>query len=511
MRPYSLTTPAWSVIHSPEVVSMGVQESGHNPRAPNYPNRLRQLRGRRFTQEEMAERTGVNLSTYRSWEDGRHRPQPRAVRALCEVLDVQEHELGFAPPPEMVTIPELRAPSIPGDAHHGSRWGTVAEPPAAIQTSQDEWRQVRRYLAAHAATLTRTAAGLYPQSRKVASTPLLTREEWMAADPVDIRDVQLAWVEGPQRKLVQGTEAEARLLLPLRAPGHQFESYTAAVRYLDRPTLFENRPTYRLLEATMAIASAGLRFSLATYFEMIDVSQAVSHELAAAQMRATHAASLGRLPFRSLIGDPFDLDRRPVQAAIDAVTLRRDLRSGSASFLLHWRDPAKVAVGGGLYSVMPVGVFQPSTVDPWGQRVDLDLWRNLVREFSEEFLGMPEHDGSAGARIDYEMWPLYRTLSRARDAGSVRVCCFGLGVDPLGLGVDLLTAVVIDSDVFDDVFGDRVEINAEGYVAKDDTPTTTVGFPFTEEYIHRFVRAEPMGPGGAACLALAWRHREALL
>src|SRR5262245_8603348 len=163
-----------------------------------------------------------------------------------------------------------------------------------------------------------------------------------------------------------------------------------------------------------------------------------------------------------------------------------------------------------MYSVMPIGVFQPSTVDPWGQRLDFDLWRNLVREFSEEFLGTPEHDGSAGAQIDYDMWPLYRTLSRARDAGSLRVRCFGLGVDPLGLGIDLLTAVVIDSELFDDVFGDRVQVNAEGYVVTNGT-AGTVGFPFIEESVHRFVRAEPMGPGGAACLALAWRFRESLL
>ncbi len=158
---------------------------------------------------------------------------------------------------------------------------------------------------------------------------------------------------------------------------------------------------------------------------------------------------------------------------------------------------------------MPVGVFQPSTIDPWGQRLDFDPWRNLVREFSEEFLGMPEHDGSTGARIDYDMWPLYRTLTRAREAGSLRVRCFGLGVDSLGLGVDLLTAVVIDSELFDEVFGDRVQINAEGQVVS--SGSTTVGFPFTEESVHRFTRAEPMGPGGAACLALAWRHRDALL
>src|SRR5690348_474982 len=64
--------------------------------APRYPNvRLRQLRGGLHSQEEMAERLGVGLSTYRSWETGRNRPQPRSVRMLCELLGVDERELGF--------------------------------------------------------------------------------------------------------------------------------------------------------------------------------------------------------------------------------------------------------------------------------------------------------------------------------------------------------------------------------------------------------------------------------
>ena len=60
-----------------------------------YPNRLRQLRGRRFTQEELAERVGVAPSTYRGWEEGYHRPRPFNVRALCKQLGVEERELAY--------------------------------------------------------------------------------------------------------------------------------------------------------------------------------------------------------------------------------------------------------------------------------------------------------------------------------------------------------------------------------------------------------------------------------
>jgi len=62
---------------------------------PSYPNRLRQLRGRRFTQEELAEKVGVAPSTYRGWEEGYHRPRPFNVRALCKQLGVEEVELAY--------------------------------------------------------------------------------------------------------------------------------------------------------------------------------------------------------------------------------------------------------------------------------------------------------------------------------------------------------------------------------------------------------------------------------
>jgi hypothetical protein len=170
---------------------------------------------------------------------------------------------------------------------------------------------------------------------------------------------------------------------------------------------------------------------------------------------------------------------------------------------IEWSRPATPAVRVVTHAVV-------DKVDNVRQGQSQSRTYRFVREFSEEFLGTPEHDGSAGDRIDYDLWPLYRTLSSARDAGQVRSYCFGLGIDPLALGIDILTAVVIDSELFDTVFGDLVQVNAEGQVISNSDAPETVGFPFTEESVHRFVQVEPMGPGGAACLSLAWRHRDAL-
>src|SRR4029077_3059346 len=92
----------------------------------------------------------------------------------------------------------------------------------------------------------------------------------------------------------------------------------------------------------------------------------------------------GLAGLRAQIADPCDLRRRPVNLAISTLTLRLAQATGRASFLLHWRDPAKVGHAGGLYQVIPVGVFQPSGDAAWHEREDFSLWRCMLREFDEE-------------------------------------------------------------------------------------------------------------------------------
>jgi len=70
--------------------------------------------------------------------------------------------------------------------------------------------------------------------------------------------------------------------------------------------------------------------------------------------------------------------------------------------------------------VIPAGEFQPSSIAPDDITNDFDIWRNIVRELSEELLGTPEHDGSRSAPIDYDGWPLYRALGQARRDGKLK-------------------------------------------------------------------------------------------
>jgi hypothetical protein len=298
----------------------------------------------------------------------------------------------------------------------------------------------------------------------------------------------------------------------MRAPGHQYDRYTSAIRYLEPPSLFENRPSYRLLGLAWAGTTGAMRFGLATYFDKLDISEAVGHELAQARMRGQGDIGPRDLPFRSLIGDPFDLQHRAVLPAVTTLTLRRTRSRAQVSFLLHWRDPQKVATAAGLYDVIPAGEFQPSSIAPRDLANDFDIWRNIVREYSEELLGTPEHDGSRSAAIDYDGWPFYRALGQARQEGKLHAVCLGAGLDALTLAATILTVVLIDDDVFDEVFREAVQVNAEGVTVFDEHGNTTGhGLAFSEQNVTRLLEREPMASPGAACLALAWRHRIALL
>jgi hypothetical protein len=154
------------------------------------------------------------------------------------------------------------------------------------------------------------------------------------------------------------------------------------------------------------------------------------------------------LPFRSLISDPFDLAVRAVNTSIVTLTIRRDPASGEATFFLLRRDPAKVVTGGGEYCLIPSGEFQPASVSPESVLADLNIWRNIVREYSEELLGQPEHDGSTGRPVDYNHWPFFRAMQKARERGELRVYVLGIALHALSLNATIVTVVVIDSPVF---------------------------------------------------------------
>jgi hypothetical protein len=370
--------------------------------------------------------------------------------------------------------------------------------PAArtLTPSERDWLAVRSYLAEHRYDLAVAAAEDYPPERRMAGTPLLAAPAWRPPVPVPLQDISLE-LSDPGPAAAEVTTP----LLPSRADGTRYRRYSEAMAGLAAPLVFENRATYRLTGADLGSSAPRLVFTGGRYFDGIDTGEAAAHEYAAARLGGP-APDLRPAGLRDRLADPCDLRRRPANLAISTLTLRLDRRAGRASFLLHWRDPAKVGHAGGLYQVVPVGVFQPSGEAPWNRQHDFSLWRCMIREFAEELGGRSEDYASDRMPIDYDSWPFARQLTGALDAGQVRVWCLGLGTDPLTYATDLLTVAVIDSDVFDALFGVYPQRNAEG--------TILAAREFAAHVIDRSVTSEPVQAAGAALLRLAWRHREML-
>jgi transcriptional regulator with XRE-family HTH domain len=442
-----------------------------------------------ITQAALADRLGFDQSYVSKVESGsREIRDLDALRRIGEVLVVAPEDLGLSRE-ELSREPEGSEP--------------------VIARSQREWRIAREHLNHSRGELGRVAASLYAgSSMEGHQSPLLVRSGWMLPEPLVFDRITLRWTADAPMPAVTGSEPEADPLLPLRTLDRRYHRYTRAIRDLDRPTLFESRAGFRLLEVESSNpASPCLVFGHTTYFDMVDVCEAAAHELAAVHM-AGNQVDWPSLAFRRLIGDPFDLARRPVLPSINTLTIRRDGRAGSV--ILHDRNSSHVALAGGMYHVMPAGVFQPSSISPSDQVNDFDLWRNVMREYSEEFLGNPEHDGSGAQSIDYDAVEPFRSLNAARRAGKLRIVCFGIGVDPLTLAGEILAAAVFDGEVFDDIFGDLVTTNAEGTIVTTDGHPAA-GIPFEHRNVERLLSSEPLAPAAAACLELAWRHREALL
>ncbi|WP_322767885.1 helix-turn-helix transcriptional regulator [Frankia sp. Cr1] len=448
-----------------------------------------------LTQQQLAERLGFDQSYVSKVESGRRAIHDiSTLRHIARRLSLSPEDVGLAA----------------GSLSEGRRDVAAANPLAdRVAASQRAWRLTRDHLNHHRISLARAAAQLYPETYRLGNG-LLTRPGWMWDAPVDIADIELEWSDTASPPTVSGAGTDTEHVRPLTADGSAFGTYTRAMRDLDRPTLFENRLSFRLLDAVRPEGGGcpQMSFGHTTYFDALDVCESVAHETAAAMLGG--GLSWPALPFRRGIGDPFDLGRRVALPSINTLTIRHD--TTRASFVLHRRSAGSVATAGGVYHVLPAGVFQPSGISASHHRTDFNLWRNIMRELSEELLGNAEHDGSSSTLIDYDSSEPFRSLERARRSGGVRVWCFGVGLDALTLFGEILTVVIVDADVFDTLFSGMVPINAEGSVVTTGPGRRACdGIPFTPAAVRRLIEQEPLAPSAAACLELAWRHRGTLL
>ncbi|HVK23284.1 MAG TPA: XRE family transcriptional regulator [Actinokineospora sp.] len=350
----------------------------------------------------------------------------------------------------------------------------------------------------------RRAVDLYPPESRVAAAPVLAGPDWLFEQPVELDEVRLLRAFEPvPPPTLRGSK---RHVLPLNDAGEPYADYSRAVRDIVRPRLMENRLSYRLLQMRAAGGAPTMKFGTTTFFEVFHVRECLAHELRFGWVNnGGSLPSWKELPLRASIGDSFDPLELLMAPGIGTLTIRRD-RWGEHRFLLHQRDGSAVADGGGLCGVMPSGEFQPSSVAESDVSGDFSLWRNIMREFSEELLGNPEHDGGGVRSIDYRADEPFRSFDSARREGRFRLWHYGLVMDPVTLGASRRTVAVIDDEVFDRLFARLVPANDEGSVV---AVGASVGVPFTGAAIERL--RSRMSSGSLALLRMAWRDRDLLL
>jgi hypothetical protein len=342
------------------------------------------------------------------------------------------------------------------------------------------------------------AAGQYPEAARVAGTPLLAAPGWRLAAPIPLSRIRLEFRPQALRPTVPDVASLVPLALPSRTDGSRYQHYSDAIEELAAPAIFENRRIYRLLAAELAGDDPRLVFGRGRFFDGINVGGVAGFEYAAADL-----SLIERCAYRDAFGDPTNLNVRSSALATSALTLRYDRAAGTATFPMHYRDPALVGHAGGVYQVIPVGIFQPSGEAEWNEANDFGLWRGLLREYAEELLGASEEYGSEDAPIDYADWPLARAMTDAVGSGGIRAYCLGLGTDPLTYAMDLLAVVVIDAPLYDELFGALVSANAEGRVI---SPR-----PFDEPSVKGLLTQAPLQAAASALLTLAHAHRDVLL
>lgn len=446
----------------------------------------------------------ITRKTIGRWERGEVVwPQPFYRRLLAEFFGCAGDELGFRRPRPVRSEQDQTEP-LPAPL-------TFATAPASaephVERDQDEWRQVRSALGRHRRDLAVLAESLYRDHRVpgLKNTGVISTPNWIPAEPVPLDEITLTLDSVVAEPTITGEEPESAPVRPLATIDARYRRYHDAIRDLAAPRLFENRLCFRLLGLDWTQPS--MHFGPMGFFDAVATNEALAHEFAAHHLAIDSdretvmpRASMRRLTFRKLIADPFDLVRRPLMGAIGTLTIRG---GDSPSVVLHQRDSASVAGGGGMAHLLPAGIFQPSSVIPAAVAADFSIWRNIQREYAEELLGHDEYDGS-GKPIRYDKLEPFTTMDEALRDGHIRVFCLGVTLDALTLAGDILTVAVIAPDTYDALFANAVETNSEGSMPAR-------AFPFEENTLTWLSESKRLSPGAAAALHLARINRKVLL
>jgi hypothetical protein len=360
---------------------------------------------------------------------------------------------------------------------------------------------VWEYVDSHQADLRSLAWSTSPVAWKSDVIPMLVRTGWLMDRPIPLDRVTLKW----QTEVFQETGGgKRRFGLSLTDPVGGYRSYSKALTTRAGKGQLFNGLIYRPVDVEVTSRGLQLTFIRGRYFDYLDTSEVLAFELGA--RLHSHKSSPADGPRRRAATDPFDLAARATSLGVNTLTIRRDV-SGQHGFFMHKRSGAHVVNEADLIHVVPAGEFTPSDISYGAIDADFSLWRNVMREYAEEFLNKEEAYGQGGQPLNYDNDSPYAELSAAKRNGVLRVSVFGVAIDALCLKPELLTVCVFDANVFDRIFADMVSVDSEGVLL---VGPNRKGIPFTCANVRLYADNADTTSAGAACLKLAWRHRREL-
>jgi hypothetical protein len=381
---------------------------------------------------------------------------------------------------------------------------------------RESFRAVRRWMRALGNERQIVQAAHRAHADLLAPAPMnlfIAEPAWVLSEPLDLDrlTVELA-DEDDVARVPEESYEPLRRYWPLGPDDKPVARYHEAVTQFDTPPgIWFNAPSYRLLGVERRTNGGfTLRVGTTTYWDGYDSWAALQFE-AAHQLRETAGASLAG-PYRRSLGTPFSLTNRNCAIGISVLTVCRT-RKGPF-FYLQRRGAAQVATMGGMAGLIPAGEFQPSSAAYAAVRSDADIWRCIMREFAEEFLGRQDLTEQRAALADYERESPFRELQRARLNGWVRPSILDIGFDPVSWKAGIRLVCVFDEDAYLDIFRGMRPDGREGPLELSslhrvgDDPLE--GMPFDEETVGRYLKDPTITEAARLCIGLTWKHREKL-
>jgi len=136
-------------------------------------------------------------------------------------------------------------------------FGRYSARQVAERRGRGRFLRVRQVLRESGLDIDRVALA-YGRNRTSAEVPqLLSREGWILERPCRLENLELRFVDQAEEDRCFVRLRALRRYLPVDAMGRRFDRYHEAVTALDRPPLWFNAKTYRLLGVDLADSTEG--------------------------------------------------------------------------------------------------------------------------------------------------------------------------------------------------------------------------------------------------------------